>query len=121
MTTLVKTVETIGYSFLGAAAAIVAGSLLTGRINMHGLLRAKFPSGAGDVSPARVQLLLATIGAAVTYLGAVLAARDSGRLPDMPALWLAGLGASNGVYLVTKAIKFLLPPGAAGASPQETP
>jgi hypothetical protein len=112
----------VGYGFVGAMAMIVAAALLTGRINLSGLLCVKTPSGARGLSPARVQLLLATILAGVTYLGAVINARHSGTLPEIPAAGLGAIGASQAVYLAAKAMKFLTLSGTRRSNdPQETP
>ena len=54
--------------FLICAAAIVGWKLLTGEINTSGLFDTK--SGSGN-SPARMQMLLATLAGAGWYLGLV--------------------------------------------------
>src|SRR5664279_5812212 len=47
--------------FLYALAAVVAFQLLTGRINLAGVMSQKDPNNPDQTSPERVQLLLATI------------------------------------------------------------
>ncbi len=43
--------------------------MLTGEINVRGVLRTKSPTGDDPLSPARVQLLVFTVATAGTYLG----------------------------------------------------
>ena len=107
MSSLTTTTVALAWGFFGALAVIVAAQLLSGGINVHGLLRVKRPGGLAGLSPARVQLFVATLGAAATWLAQALEARDSGRLPDVPTLWLQALGASQGVYLASKVSKFV--------------
>jgi hypothetical protein len=92
--------------FLGAMAGIVAVQLLTGQINTSGLFRAKAagPRGKSEqISPARVQLLVSTLGAASYYLSQVLANKSPGTFPPIPETWPAILGGSNLLYLGGKA------------------
>lgn len=94
--------------FLGGLAAIIAYRLLTGGINTQYLLYGKQKDGSRYFSPARVQLLLFTIGTAMFYLSGVLQKRNSGNLPDIPAETLALLGGSHAIYLGGKAYSMLL-------------
>ena len=100
----------LGFSAVFAAAmAVVVYRLLTGGIRTAGLLRDK---ATGQVSPARIQLLVLTLVGAGTYLGLVLeglqhAASEAalGRelsLPSPPQelFWL--LGGSQAIYLGAK-------------------
>lgn len=90
--------------FLGALAAAVAIQLLTGQINTSGLFRADTDGGKGDqFSPARLQLLVLTLGAASYYLSQVLANPTPGRFPPIPETWPVLLGGSNLLYLGGKA------------------
>lgn len=89
-----------GLLILYALAATVAWHLLTGRINLKGLLRRK--DGTGRTSPERIQLLLATIAAAAHYLSQVAQA-PSGTLPDIDKNWLYLTGGSSGFYVLHKA------------------
>jgi hypothetical protein len=86
--------------FLYALAAVVLFRMLTGRINITGLLTQKDRSN--QTSPERVQLLLATIAASAQYLGEV-ARTTSGSLPDVSNNWLYLMGGSSGIYLLRKA------------------
>lgn len=104
----------VGWLTLGALGLIVVGQALTGGINLHGLLHVKHRDGrrigsrgAPVISAVRVQLLLATLATAATWLTSVWATRTSGTLPDIDARWLYGLGASHAVYLGRKAVQFL--------------
>jgi len=99
-----------GWMTLGAIGVIIVGQLLTGGINLHGLLHVKHrdgPHGPPVISAARVQLLLATLVTAGAWLTSVWATRASGTLPDIDTRWLYGLGASHGLYLGRKAVQFL--------------
>lgn len=87
------------FIFLICAAAIVGWKLLTGEINTRGLFDTK--SGRGN-SPARVQMLLATLAGAGWYLGLVLNNPDPTRLPDVPNALLLLLGGSHLTYLGAK-------------------
>jgi hypothetical protein len=88
--------------FLYGLAAIVAFQMLTGRINVTGLLRQK--DGSAQVSPERIQLLLATLAAAANYLGEV-AKSSTGTMPDVSNNWLYLMGGSSGLYALRKAWK----------------
>jgi len=87
-------------AFLFGLAAIVAYQLLTGQINLQGILQRK--DGTGQTSPERIQLLLATLAAAARYLAAV-AQSHSGTLPDIDNNWLYVMGGSSGIYVAHKA------------------
>jgi hypothetical protein len=87
------------FGFLVAAGAIVAWRLLTGGINTHGL----FDTGPqGTFSPARVQVLLTTLGGAGWYLGLVMSNQDQSHMPDVPNALLLLMGASHVTYLAAK-------------------
>jgi hypothetical protein len=85
--------------FLYALAATVAFQLLTRRINTAGMLSQK---GSGQVSPGRIQLLLATIAASASYLTQV-ANTTNGTMPDFDMNWLYVFGGSSGIYVIEKA------------------
>jgi hypothetical protein len=87
-------------------AATVAVQCVTGGINLRGLLVVKRPAGRRELSPARVQMLVATFATAAAYMSAAVAAAGSGRLPEVDLTWLAGFGASQGIYLGTKLLHF---------------
>ena len=86
--------------FLYALAAVVLFQIVTRRIDLGGLVTHK--GGSDQVSPERIQLLLATIAASATYFGQV-ATTTSGKLPDISPEWLYLLGGSGGIYVARKA------------------
>ncbi len=85
---------------LGGLALIVAYKLLTGAINMRGLLVDKKTRA---LSPGRVQLLVFTVMGAGYYLLLVIEQAPSGKLPDFPEEALLLVGGSQLVYLGGKA------------------
>ena len=107
--------------FLLGLVAMVAHQLLTGQINTRRLLYGRMNDTGQPIldadgtirgrkredtpyfSPARVQLLLATLGAAFYYLTQVLNNPNPGTFPPFPDSWPAVLGASNAIYLGGKA------------------
>jgi hypothetical protein len=86
--------------FLCALAAVVLFQLATGRINLNGLVTQK--DGSYQVSPERIQLLLATIAASATYFSQVVTS-TTGNLPDVSSQWLYLFGGSSGIYVAGKA------------------
>ena len=82
-----------------ALFAVVGYQMLSGVIKMHGVLSDK---ATGELSPGRVQLLLATIGGGGFYLFAILGASGTGAMPPVPEVLLWATGASNAGYLVGK-------------------
>ena len=86
--------------FLSALAAVVVYQMLTGAINVSGLLTQK--DGTGQTSPERIQLLLATLAAGASYLAEV-AKNTSGTMPDISPNWLYLMGGSSGLYVLRKA------------------
>ena len=88
------------WSFIVAAAAILAWRALTGQINTAGLLRTH-PNG--PLSPTRVQMLLTTFGVAGWYLEKVHAANGL-ELPEMPTSMLLALAGSQATYLTGKGL-----------------
>ena len=81
-------------------ALVVGFQILTGKINVQGLLNDK--SSDGGFSPGRLQLLVFTIGGAVSYLFLVLDNPKLGQFPDVPNELLLVLGGSNLFYLAGK-------------------
>ena len=88
--------------FLYSLAAVVGYQMFTGQINTAGLLQRK--DGSGQTSPERIQLLLATIAAAASYLSEVTRS-SGGNLPDVSNNWLYLMGGSSGIYALRKAWK----------------
>lgn len=89
-----------GLVFLYALAATVFFQILTRRIKVAGLFAQK--GVAGQVSPGRIQLLLATIAASASYLTQVANATN-GKMPDVGVNWLYVFGGSGGIYALGKA------------------
>jgi hypothetical protein len=100
MLQLVNLIKWEAFLFLGGLAAIVAVQLLTGQINTDGLFRGE---DGEEFSPARVQLMVSTLGAAFYYLSQVLANQTPGSFPPVPQTWPILLGGSNLIYLGGKA------------------
>jgi hypothetical protein len=91
-----------GLGFLYAALVMVGYKMLTGRINLKGLLSRKGRSAPNQTSPERIQLLLATIAAGTSYLGEITQSTN-GKLPDISSNWLYLMAGSSGVYMLRKA------------------
>jgi len=96
--------------FLVALAGLIVYQLLNGQINTQYLLYGRTSAATSDdknsnlyFSPERVQLLVATIGAALYYVMQTLTTAKSGHLPDIPDGWPALMGGSNAIYLGGKA------------------
>lgn len=87
-------------AFVYTVAFVVAYGLLTSRINMKGLLSDK--SGSGAVRPERVQLLLATLAFAASYVAEV-SHTNLPAFPNVDASWLYLFGGSSGIYIARKA------------------
>ncbi len=85
--------------FLAALALLVAFQMLTGAINLRGLLTDKV---SGVFSPGRLQLLAATAMGAGWYLMQALSGKSVLTLPDMPGELLTAIGGSNALYLLGK-------------------
>lgn len=82
--------------FLAVLAVIVAYQMLTGSINLRGLLQ----DDHGSLSPGRVQALLATLTGCATYLLALKG--NTQALPAAPGELLALMGGSHTIYLLGK-------------------
>lgn len=67
---------------LGGLALVIAYNMLTGGINLRGLLNDKVTHRLG---PERVQLLVFTVMGAGYYLLLAIEQAPSGKLPDVPA------------------------------------
>ncbi len=87
--------------FLIALIAVVGWQLLVGRIATRGLLTT---GKTGIDSPARMQMLLLSLGGAAWYFGQVLHSPDNMPLPEVPDQLIAVLGGSHVTYLGAKAI-----------------
>jgi hypothetical protein len=88
---------------IAALAVVIGYRLLTGAINLNGLLRDKKTS---RTSAARVQLLILTMYAALYYAMLVLKEvqqTDQNRsLPDLPQQLLYAIGAGHALFLGAK-------------------
>jgi len=89
-----------GYIFLFALLAIIALRILTGDIRTKGLIEGRTSQGSPFVSAGRVQLLIATLAAALAYLTQVM--QNQQRFPDVPREWLLLFGGSQVLYLGSK-------------------
>jgi hypothetical protein len=87
-------------AFLYALGATVFYQILTNRIRVAGLFSQK--DAAGQTSPGRIQLLLATIAASASYLAQV-ANTTNGKMPDVDVNWLYLFGGSSSIYALEKA------------------
>jgi len=110
MSLLVRVIGWEVWVFLLALAAIVVVQMLNGHINTKSMLCGSDGSMMknGGISPARVQLLLSTLGLALYYLVQVMTKPTAGALPEVPDSWPAMLGGSHAIYLGRKAyVRFL--------------
>jgi len=76
---------------------IIGYGLLVQQINTNGLLLDK--TGGRKISPARLQMLIMTVGIAIYYVLMVIENKEMGRLPDLPNEFLLALGGSHSIYL----------------------
>jgi hypothetical protein len=88
---------------LGGLMLAILYRLLTGGIGMSGLLMAADKEGKVSFSPARAQMLMATVLTALYYLIQVINATDSTTLPPLPVTLVAVVGGSQLIYLAGKA------------------
>lgn len=103
---LSEAIHDVVIGFLLSLFAIISIRMMTGGINVYGVLRTKSPTGDHSISPARVQLLISTLAAAGIYLGWAVEARGTGKMPEVPESWLVTLGGSQVFYLGSKAFAF---------------
>jgi hypothetical protein len=87
---------------LTALMTLIAYRLLTRQINTKGLLDDK--TGRGVFSPARLQMLIVTLGIAIYYVAMVLKTKETGELPHLPKEFLLALGGSHLFYLGGKVL-----------------
>lgn len=98
MLSAIAQVTVIG--FVLALLIIVLYRLMTGTINLHGLLK---DTENKSFSPGRLQLLLVTVGSAIFYFSSILSNPNPESFPPVPAELLLIVGASNAGYLSAKA------------------
>jgi hypothetical protein len=88
-----------------ALAFVVAFQLLTGKINLDGLLHDKVGTALGGFSPARLQLLLTTLAGAFYFAAQIATSLHNAtpehpaQFPDIPDKWLLMLSGSYSIYL----------------------
>lgn len=108
---LIRIVTLEVWGFALGLTGIVFHQLVSGRIDLRGLLRNKSPASGGELSPTRVQLLTLTLAAAFTYI-ALLPSTEPGTLPEIPLEIVVLFGGSASIYLGGKSTplwKALLP------------
>jgi hypothetical protein len=81
---------------LAGLAGLVAYRMLTGRINLSGLIRTR---ADGPISPAKLQLLVASLGGVLAYVQQFAADPTATGLPEPSNAVLIGLGGSNALHL----------------------
>jgi hypothetical protein len=98
----VLTIEAV--VFVAALVLLVSYRLITGEINSIALLSDK---GTREFSPARLQLLVATVLAAGYWFLKVLSSAAGNQLPDVPQDLVLLLGGSHTLYLGSKSLPLL--------------
>ena len=122
MELLAKTLRYETSLLLILLAGTVAYKLLVQQINVKGLFRDT--TGDRSLSPARVQLLLASVSMAAYYVFLVIDSKEAGKLPDVPNEFLIALTGSNSIYLAGKlygALTTKLRLGLSPIKPEEQP
>lgn len=106
MTRLITFVRYEVVFMLVALAGIVLFQLITGRIITSGLLSDKGKDGVAAFSPARLQLLLFTLGVAFYVLGQVVNSIAAGQpaFPEIDTNVMLILGGSHALFLGAKAL-----------------
>ncbi len=108
MTLLTQLARYMALFLIGGYVAAVGWKLFSGSINLDGLLDTS-ESGTREYSPARLQLLAATVLVAAQYLGLVWRDSNQNTLPTPNLAVLALLGGSNGIYLAAKGLGAIRP------------
>ena len=106
MGTLAAAAHFEAYVLLGGLALVVVFKLLTGRINMVGIVSDKVTR---EPSPGRVQMLFFTVAGAGYYLMLAIEQSSSGSLPDVPTELLLLVGGSQLFYLGAKTRSHFFP------------
>lgn len=115
MPALTTVVSSLVLIFLGCLLALILIRLLTGSINTQYLLYGRKADGTAYMSPERVQLMIFTLGTALSYLLNAFESRVMNptpetihTLPDVSTATLALLGGSHAIYLGGKAYSMLI-------------
>lgn len=87
---------------LGGLMVVVLLKVLAGGIKLSGLLFVKGGDDKGSFSPARAQMMMATVLTGMYYLLQVIDNPTAGSLPDAPTGLVAVLGGSHAIYLAGK-------------------
>jgi len=87
------------FILLGGLMVVVACKLMMGSVNLSGLLMVKGGVDDETFSPARSQMLMSTMLAAMYYLLQVITNPSSTSIPDVPMPLVGLLGASHMIYL----------------------
>ena len=89
-------------AFLAITAALVGARLMTGRINLRGLLSDKRTS---RLSPERVQLLVLTLAGVAALAASFNEMRETNVIGLPTELVTASLGGSQSIYLLGKFLR----------------
>ena len=89
--------------FLYALAALITFRILNGSISTRGLLKDR---ETGGVSALRLQMLIATVIAGVSYAAAIRQ-QSTSHFPPVDARLLALVGGSNGLVIIKRAFSKL--------------
>jgi hypothetical protein len=88
---------------LSGLMIVVACKLIAGDIHRSGLLTVskdpRRPDAPSEFSPARAQMLMATLLGAMYYIIQVINNRSADRLPDAPSALVGIIGGSHAIYL----------------------
>ncbi len=98
MDTLRQVIELEIWLWLGGLIGVVVFQMLTGRINVRGLLQTK--DDKHNLSPGRVQLLVFTLAGAALLLSQV--AQNPHRFPEVSPEFPLFIAGSNAGYLLGK-------------------
>jgi hypothetical protein len=107
---LVRMVVIAGGVLWAGFLGVILFNIANGKISLAGLLDTKGPAGPPTFSPARLQMLIATIVVAGQYLHAIVVNPLQNSLPTLPPAAVAVLGGSHAVYLGGKAIDAFIQP-----------
>jgi hypothetical protein len=106
MTYLAKAARLETIILLAGLMIIIACKVIAGDIDRSGLLTvSKDPrrtDAPSEFSPARAQMLMATLLGAMYYLIQVINSPSSDSLPDVPSALVGIIGGSHAIYLAGK-------------------